>query len=1846
MTIDLAIPPAVEAFRYAISTACKEWFGSAVIKGAELSEGMSGACVLRVDISQVTTGSLDPGQYVLKAQIVEVGAPVDRIRVAHEKAANSAPEFARQHMPELIAEHVVTQNDRAVEVALLSIAGGSLRRYISCARADSPMLVKAAKQIVFDLAFNWTLNNETSAQGIENTVRSLMGESRFDDAIEISRQLSSGQAFRFTESGVLVWPHRFFEIVGAHSDEEERTVVLGVNHRDLHGGNILVDPSNVSDYFIIDFDESESGPAGYDAAYLEVQKFYRICDGITPGAAIRALRANPAPEDEESLPTNASAFVQLHQQIRFGQDAAWKANAWQDALRRQAELARIAAALIWLRRASLSQTERDTVHLYAAAKCDEFLRTFHPSWIEEVAPTTVTEADEEPLSEAAKAAWPEIMSQLGKLDGSSRRFILVAERGEFVAESASLGLAPWSAVIDLDPRSTEDGLFSLVAPNLESVRGVHRFSTKLPMSLSPRGCAWMFANGWRDVGDVVLDDRDWVYQTIPRIRRLGRELRARAGDFPTTVLVVSGSNASPSSRSSGPIDRLKKVIEALDEAFEGNINFVCCGQDIAPAFADAVEYPIRTAELSKLLAAELGTTMLHGNLEVPGESGPVQILPSTAATMAESFEILHRRSPLMSDGESIDGDFIRGGQPTWSDFQDSSDVPRDVYRKAMKAILGELDERRTRTVILYHNPGAGGTTLARRIAWDLHTIHPVCVLRSDQFVGPVQVSILAERLRLLYELAGRPVFCVADNSTLSESAREQLYRSLASSGTRVVLLYLRRKFASNAETADEAGVLELLDPMSETEARRFAEVYRRATNDSSRQAEILKLTRPEYSRYRTPFFFGLAAFDRDFRSIETYVSNHIAGVLRRRRDVLEYVAFVTIFCETGIELGTVQKLLGVTTKNGLLDLADLFGESVARLLVAVNGRVKLVHPIIADEVLKELVGGGQVDWRLHAHEIADELVRDLATMADPQSSSTMDLLRQLFVERPGTRFDEIEDRRAFAPLIELLDGFDAVIGHKVLRTLTDYFPEDAHFWTHLGRHQIYRVGRDFDNAIGFVQRAVGLSPEDPIHHHVLGQVHRYMMKQIIRQNRRVVSATLLELISQPHDDATSAFTESRSLAPENIHGYVTHMQTTIEATKALSSAANVTAVADMGDTGLQQWVLQRLSVVSELADAAAILYRTLDDTDDYLRRCLADLTKLYGDLDHAIEIWEAVADTSGATPYGRRSLAYTYLTRANRKWSGLTVAELARIVELMALNTRAPRPTDEDFRLWFEAYRLSPDFDMDDALANLSLWSERAQGWRPSFYASTLNFVLWWAGRASDLTEFQSSLETTKSLAIGRSRNSLLWFATGPEACPLLGADELGTWDRTKNFWGDAQGLKRVNGTIDGVIRGPQAGEIVVDGSLRVFFVPAAGGFSKNGDEGRDVNFFLGFSPEGPKAWDVTRGHMPGGYRHHLGSKNQLVWTQREVDPAKSKRQENPRLVDNFVLQLVQSRSEVGLDSPRETVEQRMRTVFGDTSVRSGVMEQAVSRNSSLSWSDDSETSLTWADPSVIPTNAVENQELGEVVEVNKDKSFVVIRNKRRSEKVVAPPKLLSKSPPFIVQFARTPSGTIRTSTLIDLPTQFVVFEGALVSEADMPHVVGAFCLAELEKRPNHSATVSDLYSKVSERFGGPGILHKSLGFKSAVAFLKTVVAISIIDNFVHKAGSGFNPLGAGVLAPPESQSAGSLTITRKAAPTDVSPGASKKSTQPAAATSAKNQSSRAMTAIDIQVSKGLRAHAMDLEQHTFLLSQIGTVVRDAIGAAAYRKWIGKHSLAKKMQGIEGVVVRFELNGRDEIDIF
>ncbi len=1540
------LPPTCARFSALVQTAFDKWIPNGVANLHEMKAGKSGAAVFRLDVRDGGCGDLEPGNYVLKLNPPSIWEDQEDEDLTHARAYERSPVFSQDHLPEL-RERCRTEDGLAI---LYEIAGKSLINYSTTDLPACPGFLEIVPQVIEETLTAWSNKALRDDARPYEILEELLGY-RLDPNTQLRRfaaehfdnrriRLISGEAIPDP-----LWFHEF----ARDADWPATPVLNGLLHNDLHGGNLLIrQPVRRDDYHLIDFGLSaDERPIGFDQSYLEVFLLLRNLGQQDPREMISLLRPILDPTTQSFRPAGAAMWLfECVATIRRAVDT-WierHHSRRRDELAQQFALCRVAAGMNWANKplevdeGDVGRNQRLQALLYSGLAARDYVARFHPDHLDRFLESQMSAADHASRTTSKtrdRAIWTQfwnVADRFSVKDGN--RYVLIAEGLGDDERLQSLGKLPWSVVIDLDPYSDESGLHRHATPVLESQRKVHSFrragpngDLELSRALLVRGTAWMMANGWSLKNEQPLEFNRWRYERLNDIRTLFGRIAELLSPEELVVVVMPGTSLDANL----PLERVARTVTAIEEATRGTARTILLGSARLPGVDTGYQQvPLEVSEALDYLVDDLGTSVAVHLAEVPGRDGPCVLPVETLRALEENLVVLHSRILDEAVSPSVDAPedaFWRGNPPTWFDLHVGVDIERDLQPDVERRIRDILAQPKTRTVILYHNPGAGATTLARRVAWDLRGEIPTVILHTYS-------PDMGDRLASLYTRAELPVLLVAESDVLPEARREDLYRELSSRNARVVLLYLRRSFASSGRE----GHLFLAGSISsDEEADRFKRKYLQLTEEPHRRTELGRITSDERLRaYRTPFFYGLVTYERDFQGTESFVENHLDRVWGKAADVLRYLAMITIYTNSGLHKSILGRLIDRKLSR-VTDLTptDLLGERPAGLVVNREGRLRLLHQIVSEEVFDRLVEArNRGAWRQELKKIAVDFIEDLARVVDQDSEVVIDLLRQLFIERSGPGVDDAEDRKEFAPLIQDVDLIDSTLGHQILLALTECFAGEAHFWNHLGRHHIYRMKRDFGRAEACLLKAVSLAPDDYIHHHTLGLVRRSQVRQVVRGSDSRCLPQLLKDIEPYFDGAAEAFGRTRKIKPDNMYGYITHVQMITHVLSRMRELANTDSIAELPENHML-WVQEQLSVANDLLQSADQLYGTLDRQDRYLTTCLGDIQSLYGNLDDAIQLWELQLERTPDSPPSRRAIAYAFLERTiartreskpgkqRARWTRLGQAELRRIRDLMASNLRSGRRLADDYRMWFESTRLLPQFDIDEALGELRIWTRELDSWRAYYYKYILHFLLWAWDRTDSVIEIEEALDNSGRLFFGRRRYSHLWLAEHPEWCPLVATEELGEFDQEKKFWTRTEPLRRVNGSIR-EIHGPQSGWIDLEGALKAFFVPHD--FTHD-DVNTRVNFFLGFSPTELKAWSVERGHVEGGTLRRPPERVKMTTSVRATMEAGEREALVKRIhldrVLEFVETVVTARAAIGAEVEVAALRDRVEAAFG-----------------------------------------------------------------------------------------------------------------------------------------------------------------------------------------------------------------------------------------------------------------------------------------------------------------------------------
>ena len=492
-------------------------------------------------------------------------------------------------------------------------------------------------------------------------------------------------------------------------------------------------------------------------------------------------------------------------------------------------------------------------------------------------------------------------------------------------------------------------------------------------------------------------------------------------------------------------------------------------------------------------------------------------------------------------------------------------------------------------------------------------------------------------------------------------------------------------------------------------------------------------------------------------------------------------------------------------------------------------------------------------WHLNLTAFCMEFIEDMGEERLKDSAAIQAILADLFVERH--LWQGSTDPKVFSALLNDLPTSESQ--KRVLETLCEHFPANAHFWGHLGRQINLRGTGSFEEAERALTRAIELEPMDEVHHHGLGMVYRIEVKRRLREHLTGAETVRdrLEAVKSIVEQAEACFETARRTNPDSQYPLVTPIQMiaeTFERLAALSGINDYAAFLRQADY-VSEWCRARIATAEGLL-AQLRQQEANSEPTRYRRECDSRLQGIIGNFEAMVEGLSSLLHMTGiAKPPVRRMLANAYVRRMENDAVTVQVKTLRRIVDLMQENLSDDPTNSHDMRIWFRAFRMLPRFTLTEAIEKMTQWSLMSDSIDALYYLYILHFISARRGIHTSISEARRYVELCKQHApLLLSKKSFEWWAADSlnRPCPLVHHSELGPWSKERNFFEGVNNLGVVEGRID-EIRSPQAGTIVVDG-MPAFFVPRSD-FQRVRDLNVPVTCHVGFSYEGLRAWNVRR---------------------------------------------------------------------------------------------------------------------------------------------------------------------------------------------------------------------------------------------------------------------------------------------------------------------------------------------------------------------------------------------------------
>ncbi len=503
-------------------------------------------------------------------------------------------------------------------------------------------------------------------------------------------------------------------------------------------------------------------------------------------------------------------------------------------------------------------------------------------------------------------------------------------------------------------------------------------------------------------------------------------------------------------------------IEDLDNTYEE-----CCYYNISSLTVSIKDIALHQKEENVIHKSEIE------GVKLPGYDGDVVVDDiALLNNMKQYFEIVDLEKGTDVSNIYSEEDFLKGEQISWEALRlryDELPVESVIYDRFIMELKNSLKtvESKNKMFSVLHKPGFGGTTLSRRIAWDIHDKFPVLILNR------YNVSETWGILIAFYETIKKGILVIADENNVSKTEIEELQKEVKNSIFPIAVLSVSRiRYNSSVNqkknifinTIEEESCKKLEQRCKKLALQKFTlkEVERR-------ENALAKVSIND----KCPLLVGLFYLEELFEGTQEYVKRFINDLneeieATKIKDAMMIISMCDFFGQKKVYPVMLSKIINPTNIKRFA--VREFMKRVQDLFVFEEGNgttyVKAKHYLISKEIINQLFArdSRSNNWRDYVAARSKDFIDLTLSVCDRKIDPDLQLLlKDMFIENRDTEYL----KGKFSVLIEscsldedkesilayLATKYDKYINNEIDIDSQKYneYQLLAHFWGHLGR---------------------------------------------------------------------------------------------------------------------------------------------------------------------------------------------------------------------------------------------------------------------------------------------------------------------------------------------------------------------------------------------------------------------------------------------------------------------------------------------------------------------------------------------------------------------------------------------------------------------------------------------------------------------------------------------------------------------------------------------------------------------------------------------------------------------------
>lgn len=758
--------------------------------------------------------------------------------------------------------------------------------------------------------------------------------------------------------------------------------------------------------------------------------------------------------------------------------------------------------------------------------------------------------------------WLRFCDNVQDFDHENNNYILITDRmsQESLKHFSVLRSVPWKIVLDFDPSSEERGMYhefvrkegtnsliDMMTP--EEIKRHHGSTISLARHIDSRKTQWLFVHGReKDSGanGGAQDLNDWKCSSLKYVSRfLSCCSDPEAIDKLKPVICI----ILPFLRHTLPF--LEVTMERLVENFdEFSLSFVGVKQenihDLQRHFGirlTSLPPPLLSLGLRDLLKVSSGKEYrlptFQAKLSAKLTNHQYLFLQEYMHVLYDGCEDLpkvnneddqEKLNKILNDHKEA---FLSGNWISFVSLYDNHDARRELsedVRNHIHRLLEQGPPTHSTIIEIRHSPGTGGTTIARRVLWDLRKSYPCAIARLGDYKFDFDddfhfVNALADRIAALQDICQMiPLILLDGNHSRIEVLNSKLVRVLNTRGQRAVLLSCLHRSAkvaedeTNPETADvhHRFFVKVKLEDSVADLRQFEEKYKDFI-DKFKSKDPLSPSRV--------FHFPLLAMLKGLEGFDSKLKQIIYDSFDEMDDLRKEIAVVVAFIQIYASQETPGSLLNKAFSNHIRqcgadkgitykDINQLITDHLLSLMVPARPKhpkrastssgsqcYTLQHPLVAEIVLERY-------FETHKRDIFS-LTRDFLEFPIFQDSEFFSLVNSLFIRNRSA----VPKARFFSSLFEKLKSINPRAAAEVFCELAEK-TNDAVVYAYAAR---FLAKNNFKGAMNLISQAFkckNAQTRKRIIYDFKGHILQVELKAMVEKNKIDCISELEELANE------------------------------------------------------------------------------------------------------------------------------------------------------------------------------------------------------------------------------------------------------------------------------------------------------------------------------------------------------------------------------------------------------------------------------------------------------------------------------------------------------------------------------------------------------------------------------------------------------------------------------------------------------------------------------------------------------------------------------------------------------------